>query len=98
MNFKCLIKRDTSARWKDANPVLRLGEIVMAQINEDTFLYKIGDGERTWKELPYVDLNEVSEFRLYTDQHSVVVDMRPEVPQIVELELEGKKFGGEIVK
>ena len=93
MDFKCLIRRDTKKQWTDFNPVLRLGEIAMEQIDEDTYLYKIGDGKSEWSELPYVDLNEVPEFRIYTDRHSVSVDLRP---GIVELELNGKNFGGEV--
>lgn len=84
MNFKCLVRRDTLARWKDFNPVLRLGEIAAVYVSEHTFLYKIGDGERSWSELPYVDLNKVPQFRIYTDQHSISVDMQPEIPEVIE--------------
>lgn len=51
VNAKILIRRDTSANWVAANPVLGDGE---QGYEKDTEKMKIGDGLRTWIQLPYV--------------------------------------------
>lgn len=44
-------RRDTKANWSKANPILMEGEI--GYVIDDPNLYKMGDGEHTWNELPY---------------------------------------------
>ncbi len=44
-------RRDTKANWSKANPILMEGEI--GYVIDDPNLYKMGDGEHTWSELPY---------------------------------------------
>lgn len=44
-------RRDTKANWSKANPILMEGEI--GYVTDDPNLYKMGDGEHTWSELPY---------------------------------------------
>jgi len=46
-------RRDTSANWASANPVLASGELGLVT---DTGLYKIGDGATAWTSLTYSEL------------------------------------------
>ena len=59
---------------------------IIKKENEETFKEAIGSRIEKYMEVAYVyqDLNNVPEFRIYTDQHSVIVDMRPEVPEVIE--------------
>ncbi|MGW9567131.1 hyaluronate lyase N-terminal domain-containing protein [Prescottella equi] len=44
------IRRGTEDEWYDENPTLAAGEL---GYERDTFKFKIGDGTRTWRFLPY---------------------------------------------
>jgi hypothetical protein len=44
-------RRGTSAQWSGTNPILETGEL---GFESDTNNLKIGDGQRTWANLPYV--------------------------------------------
>jgi len=46
------IRNDTAAQWAEQNPVLAIGEY---GLENDTLLLKIGDGVRTWNNLPYLN-------------------------------------------
>lgn len=46
------MRRDISANWKEANPILEDGEL---GFEIDTKRYKMGDGETEWNELEYQD-------------------------------------------
>lgn len=50
------LRRDTAARWNALNPVLADGEPGIELGNN---LMKIGDGFRSWNQLPYVALPPV---------------------------------------
>ena len=52
INTKIQHRRDTSARWSTANPVLQAGEI---GIDTTVNRIKIGDGVTTWNNLNYID-------------------------------------------
>jgi len=47
------IRRDSLANWVSNNPVLASGEM---GINLDTYQYKLGDGVKTWMQLPYAGI------------------------------------------
>ena len=47
------IRRDTLINWVSSNPVLANGEM---GINLDTYQYKLGDGTKTWNQLPYAGI------------------------------------------
>jgi len=47
------IRRDTLANWTSSNPILANGEM---GINLDTYQYKLGDGIKTWAQLPYAGI------------------------------------------
>ncbi len=44
-------RRDTKANWASVNPVLLDGELGF--VSDDPNLYKIGDGETAWNDLPF---------------------------------------------
>jgi len=45
------LRHDTASAWEEVNPVLARGEL---GVEADTFRAKFGDGERAWRELPYL--------------------------------------------
>jgi len=47
------IRRDSLANWVSNNPILASGEM---GINLDTYQYKLGDGVKTWIQLPYAGI------------------------------------------
>ena len=63
--MKCtiIIKHDTADNWRKASwYVLEKNELVVAYEGEKK-IWKIGDGERTWDELPTVErIEEIEEF------------------------------------
>lgn len=54
------IRHDTAENWITRNPVLAQGEWGLEQ---NTFLLKIGDGVRTWINLPYLNKLDASYFK-----------------------------------
>ena len=50
------LKRGTSARWSELNPILAIGE---PGFEYDTKKLKIGDGETAWNDLPYINREEL---------------------------------------
>lgn len=54
-------KRDTRQNWIKHNPVLNDKEYAVVYINKWLTMYKIGDGKRTFKKLPYRSLKHCVE-------------------------------------
>lgn len=48
-------KRDTSANWTTKNPVLLDGEIILVDTADGELREKIGDGSKTYTQLPFSD-------------------------------------------
>lgn len=48
-------RTDTAANWTQKNPVLAEGEIIVVQTNAGETRLKIGDGVKTFTQLPYID-------------------------------------------
>ena len=57
------VRNDSAADWTTRNPVLAEGEY---GVEIDTFLIKIGDGIRTWVNLPYLNQLDASYFKRTT--------------------------------
>ena len=49
------IKRDTSANWEKNNPVLLDGEEILVYTNAGEIRKKVGDGTKTYTQLPFID-------------------------------------------
>lgn len=54
-NVRIKHKRDTSANWTSKNPVLLNGEIVIVDTDAGGVRYKVGDGVKTYTQLPFDD-------------------------------------------
>ena len=48
-------KRDTAANWTNHNPVLLNGELILVDTAEGQLRAKIGDGIKTYTQLPFTD-------------------------------------------
>lgn len=48
-------KKDTSANWTAANPVILDGEILIVKTESGEIRMKIGDGNKTYSQLPFSD-------------------------------------------
>lgn len=55
LNARISWKRDTSANWTSVNPVLLNGEIIIVDTAEGNVRFKIGDGSKTYTQLPFED-------------------------------------------
>lgn len=54
-NTRIQNKRDTSSNWTLNNPILLNGEIVLVDTAEGELRAKIGDGIKTYTQLPFSD-------------------------------------------
>lgn len=53
LNTRIKLRSDNKADWEDSNPTLMKGEVAIVFNGDNTYL-KVGDGERSFKDLPYV--------------------------------------------
>ena len=58
------VRNDTAAHWTSANPTLAAGEW---GLENDTFLFKIGDGTTPWNSLRYLNKFDNSYFTIGSD-------------------------------
>ena len=65
-NARIKNKRDTSANWTAQDPVLLNGEIIAVDTASGETRFKVGDGEKTFTQLPYTDENVLSKIKNYT--------------------------------
>ena len=54
-NIRVKNKRDTEANWKKKNPVLLDGEIIIVTTTSGDTRFKVGDGNKTYNQLPFQD-------------------------------------------
>ena len=54
-NVRIQNKRDTSANWEINNPVLLAGELIVVDTNAGSTRFKVGDGTKTYTQLPFQD-------------------------------------------
>lgn len=55
INARVRHKRDTSANWTSQNPVLLSGELIVVDTDSGEVRFKIGDGVKTYTQLPFQD-------------------------------------------
>ena len=55
INVRIALKRDTSANWTNYNPILLNGELILVDTAEGQLRAKIGDGIKTYTQLPFTD-------------------------------------------
>ena len=54
-NVRIQNKRDTAANWETNNPVLLNGELIIVDTNAGDTRFKIGNGSKTYTQLPFQD-------------------------------------------
>ena len=54
-NARITMKRDTASNWEQNNPVLLNGEIIIVDTASGEVRFKIGDGTKLYKQLPFSD-------------------------------------------
>lgn len=54
-NIRVKNKRDTEVNWKKKNPVLLDGEIIIVTTTSGDTRFKVGDGKKTYNQLPFQD-------------------------------------------
>jgi len=54
-NTRVRHKRDSSSNWTTNNPVLLDGEIILVDTADGTLRFKVGDGVKTYTQLPFTD-------------------------------------------
>lgn len=54
-NTRIKFKRDTSANWTSSNPVILDGEIIIVDTANGGVRMKVGDGKKTYSQLPFDD-------------------------------------------
>lgn len=59
-------RSDTAANWTAKNPIISDGELIIVTTNAGEKRFKIGDGEKTFTQLPYADENILSKIKNYT--------------------------------
>ena len=64
-------RKDTSANWTNNNPVLLDGEIIIVNTDSGETRFKIGDGIKTYTQLPFQDeviRNLINDNKTYWDE------------------------------
>ena len=64
-------RRDTSANWTNNNPVLLDGEVIIVNTDVGETRFKIGDGIKTYTQLPFQDeaiRNLINDNKTYWDE------------------------------
>ena len=79
------LRRDTSANWASANPILLEGE---PGYETDTKLRKIGDGVSAWNDLPYLKAEGIAQELGNSENLTISQDL------FTKLHNEGYKFAG----
>ena len=54
-NARIQTRRDTASNWETKNPVLLAGELIIVTTNAGDTRFKIGDGVKTYTQLPFQD-------------------------------------------
>ena len=60
------LRKDTAANWTEQNPILGNGEMIIVETSSGEQRFKLGDGEKTFTQLPYADENILSKIKNYT--------------------------------
>lgn len=55
INARIRQKRDTAANWTNNNPVLLNGELIVVETSTGAIRLKVGDGVKTFNQLPFLD-------------------------------------------
>lgn len=84
INARIALKRDTSANWTNYNPVLLNGELILVDTAEGQLRAKVGDGTKTYTQLPFTDEALRALITDVDNNNSAVVDTVNELKQYVD--------------
>lgn len=86
INARAKNKRDTSANWTAADPVLLDGEIIIVDTAEGEVRMKIGDGTKKYSQLPFEDEKLRSLLNNKLDKNSKIewnnIQNAPTIPEL----------------
>lgn len=60
------LRKDTAANWTEKNPIIGNGEMIIVETSSGEQRFKLGDGEKTFTQLPYTDENLLSKIKTYS--------------------------------
>ena len=84
-------RRGTTAAWEAANPVLFLGEFGVELTTSDDVKVKIGDGETSWDDLPYISADvDLSGYYTSTQTNSAITSAITSAATTINIALSGK--------
>lgn len=66
-------RSDTAANWTAKDPVIGNGELIIVETNAGEKRFKVGDGEKTFTQLPYTDENILSKIKNYTAGNGISI-------------------------
>lgn len=55
INARIQLKRDTASNWQSRNPIILNGELILVDTASGETRCKIGDGTKTYSQLPFED-------------------------------------------
>lgn len=67
------LRKDTAANWTEKNPVIGNGEMVIVDTSSGEQRFKVGDGEKTFTQLPYTDETLLSKIKTYSAGDGIAI-------------------------
>lgn len=100
-NARIKNKRDTSANWTSRDPVLLDGEIIVVDTANGETRFKVGDGTKTYSQLPFSDeivRGMIEDAKVTVDDELSSTSANPVQNKVIKAELDKKfdKTGGTI--
>lgn len=79
-----ILRHDTAEKWKNSNTVLKKGEIVLSIESDGKQFLKAGDGEKTWKELPYIPVRaeDIVNLEIELEKSICITNLSNQVTQV----------------
>ena len=97
LNARIQTRRDTAANWESKNPVLLAGEMIIVTTNAGDTRFKIGDGVKTYTQLPFQDESlynvlsgkaESSELKTVSDKVTTLENWHSDFVEVSEAEID----------
>ena len=84
-NARIKLKRDTSTNWTTNNPVLLNGEVVLVDTAAGELRAKIGDGTKTYTQLPFADelLESLLDIPALISEHNSASDAHLDIRTLI---------------
>ena len=84
-NARIKLKRDTSTNWTTNNPILLNGEVVLVDTAAGELRAKIGDGTKTYTQLPFADelLETLLDIPALISEHNSASDAHSDIRTLI---------------